>query len=177
MPIFTHSSWIADVAVSDGTKAEVAIVKLASLYRYVLTNSTDELVFLEQELEIVSKYLALEKLRFGDKLEYSVTTDGDVSRVKLPGLLIQPLVENCIRHGVAPKLAPGKVSVQAVVRGDRCCIMVQDDGDGTKHGTSGTGFGLRSVQERLALAYGQQFSFAISRSGGYRVEIEIPAAR
>jgi predicted ATPase/GAF domain-containing protein len=174
--LFNALSSIANLAVSDGSKAETAIVKLASLYRYILTNSTDELVSLEQELEIVRNYLTLEKLRFGAKLEYSVSTDGDTSRVRLPGLLIQPLVENSIRHGVAPKLAPGTVSVRAEVRGDRCCIVVQDDGDGSKHATAGTGFGLRSVQERLTLTYGQRFSFAISRSGGYRVEIEIPAA-
>lgn len=174
--LFNALSSIADLAVSDGSKAETAIVKLASLYRYILTNSTNELVALDQELEIVRNYLTLEKLRFGAKLEYSVTTEGDASLVRLPGLLIQPLVENSIRHGVAPKLTTGMVSVHAAVRGDRCCIVVQDDGDGTKHGTSGTGFGLKSIQERLSLAYGQRFSFAISRSGGYRVEIEIPAA-
>jgi predicted ATPase len=174
--LFNALSSIADLAVSDGTKAETAIVKLANLYRYILTNSTDKLVALEQELEIVRNYLALEKLRFGDKLAYTVETEGDPARVTLPGLLIQPLVENSIRHGVAPKLTPGMVAVHAAVRGDRCCIVVQDDGDGGKCTTSGTGFGLRSIQERLALAYGQQFSFAISRGGGYRVEIEIPAA-
>lgn len=173
--LFNALSSIAGLAASDGTKAEIAIVKLASLYRYVLTNSMDELVSLEQELEIVRNYLAVEKVRFGDKLAYSVTTEGDVSHVRLPGLLIQPLVENSIRHGVAPKLGPGTVSVHAVVRGDWCCIVVQDDGDGSKHATCGTGLGLRSVQERLALAYGRRFSFAISRNDGYRVEIELPA--
>jgi GAF domain-containing protein len=174
--LFNALSSIADLAVSDGTKAETAIVKLASLYRYILTNSMDELVTLDQELEIVRNYLTLEQLRFGSKLTHSVTVDGDATQVKLPGLLIQPLVENSIRHGVAPKLLPGKVSVHAAVRGDRCCIVVQDDGDGGKHETSGTGFGLRSIQERLELAYGRRFSFAISRGEGYRVEIEIPAA-
>jgi predicted ATPase/GAF domain-containing protein len=175
--LFNALSSIANLAVSDGNKAETAIVKLASLYRYILTNSVEELVALDQELEIVRNYLTLEKLRFGSKLEYSVTTDGDASRVKLPGLLIQPLVENSIRYGVAPKLTPGTVSVHAAIHGDRCCIVVHDDGDGGKHGSSGTGFGLKSIQERLALTYGQQFSFAITRTGGYRVEIEIPAAR
>ncbi|HEX7841653.1 MAG TPA: AAA family ATPase [Kofleriaceae bacterium] len=172
--LFNALSSIADLAVSDGGKAETAIVKLASLYRYILTNSMDQLVTLDQELEIVRSYLTLEKLRFGSKLEYSVTTEDGVSGVKLPGLLIQPLVENAIRHGVAPKLTPGRVSVHAAIRGDRCCLIIQDDGDGGKHGTSGTGFGLKSIQERLALAYGRRFSFAISRSDGYRVEIEIP---
>lgn len=172
--LFNALSSIADLAVSDGGKAETAIVKLATLYRYILTSSLDDQVTLEQELEIVRNYLTLEKLRFGARLEYSVTVEGDATCVKLPGLLIQPLVENSIRHGLSGKLTPGTVSVHAVVRGARCCIVVQDDGEVGKVGTGGTGFGLRSIQERLALAYGQGFSFAISRSSGYRVEIEIP---
>ncbi|HET7504387.1 MAG TPA: AAA family ATPase [Kofleriaceae bacterium] len=173
--LFNALSSIADLAVRDGAKAETAIVQLASLYRYILTNSTKQLVTLDQELEIVRSYLTLEKLRYGTKLSYSVTTKGDVSQVQLPGLLIQPLVENSIRYGVAPRLTPGTVSVHAAVHGDRCSIVVHDDGDGSSHVASGTGFGLRSVQERLELAYGKEFTFSISRNDGYRVEIEIPA--
>jgi GAF domain-containing protein len=173
--LFNALSSIADLAVSDGPTAETAIVKLAGLYRYILTSSAGERVTLEQEFAIVESYLTLEKLRYGAKLDYEVTAEPAAHRVRLPGLLIQPLVENAIRHGVAPKLGPGVVTVHAAVRGDRCCIVVQDDGDGGKASASGTGFGLRSIQERLALAYGQRFSFAISRTGGYRVEIEIPA--
>jgi LytS/YehU family sensor histidine kinase len=94
--------------------------------------------------------------------------------VKLPALLIQPLVENSIRHAVAPKLGEGHVWVHARVHGERCTIVVQDDGDGTKHPSTGTGFGLRSVQQRLELVYGGRFSFAISQRGGYRVEVEVP---
>jgi predicted ATPase/GAF domain-containing protein len=174
--LFNALSSIANLAVSDGAKAEEAIVKLASLYRYILTSAVDQLVALDQEIEIVRSYLTLEKLRYGNKLDCKVTTEGDVSRVRLPVLLIQPLVENSIRHGVAPKLTPGKVSVHAAVRGDRCSIVVVDDGDGGKPATSGTGFGLKSIQGRLQLRYGQRYSLAISRSNGYRVEIEIPAS-
>lgn len=172
--LFNALSSIADVAISDGKRAESAIVKLAALYRYILTSSNSDLVGLTQELEIVRNYLTLEKLRFGAKLDYSVTLDGDAELVRLPGLLIQPLVENSIRYCITPKLAPGKVEVHAAVHDRRCSIVVQDDGDGGKQAAAGTGFGLRSVQERLALVYGQDFSFAISRSGGYRVEIEVP---
>jgi len=173
--LFNALSSIADLAVSDGNRAEAAIVQLAELYRYILTNSADDLVSLEKELEIVRSYLALEKLRFGDKLVFSVATEGDISTVRLPGLLIQPLVENSVRHAIAPRMDSGRVWVRASVDERRCCITVQDDGDGIKPGTSGTGFGLKSVQERLALAYGHRYSFAISKSGGHRVEIEIPS--
>jgi LytS/YehU family sensor histidine kinase len=174
--LFNALSSIANVAVVDGVRAEEAIVRLAHLYRYILTSATGQMVTLDQELEIVRNYLALEKLRFGAKLEFSVTCEGDIARVRLPGLLIQPLVENGIRHGIGPKVEGGRVSVHAVSDGATCRIAVHDDGDGSPHATAGTGFGLKSVQERLALAYGQQYSFAISKNDGYRVEIEIPLA-
>ncbi|HEX2658144.1 MAG TPA: AAA family ATPase [Polyangia bacterium] len=179
--LFNALSSIANLAVVDGRKAEEAILQLAHLYRYILTSAMDQVVTLNQELEVVQSYLALEKLRFGAKLEIAISRDGDLDRVRLPGLLIQPLVENSIRHGIGPKLGNGRVSVEAAVRGDRCFIAVQDDGDGVKHAkefgkavTSGTGFGLKSVQERLGLFYGGEYSFAISQEQGYRVEIEIP---
>ncbi|HKP59744.1 MAG TPA: histidine kinase [Polyangiales bacterium] len=172
--LFNALSSIADLALADGTKAEAAILKLAHLYRYILESSVQERVTLEQELAVVRNYLALEELRFGSKLRSSITCEGDPNRVKLPGLLIQPLAENCIRHGIAPKLDPGNVWIHAAVSETRCTIVIQDDGDGVRHGTAGTGFGLRSVQERLALMYGQHYAFAITQRGGYRVEIEVP---
>jgi LytS/YehU family sensor histidine kinase len=172
--LFNALSSIAELATIDGAKAETAIVKLSHLYRYILTSSATELVSLDRELAIVRDYLSLEKLRFGSKLEFSVTHEGPLEQVQVPGLLIQPLVENCIRHAVAPKLTDGHVWVHAQVREERCIIVVQDDGDGTKHTSAGTGFGLRSVQQRLELVYGGRFSFAITQRGGYRVELEVP---
>jgi predicted ATPase/GAF domain-containing protein len=172
--LFNALSSIAELATIDGTKAETAIVKLSHLYRYILASSANELVALERELAIVRDYLSLEKLRFGSKLEFSVTHEGPLDTVRVPGLLIQPLVENSIRHAVAPKMSDGRVWVHARVQNDRCNIVVRDDGDGTKHPSSGTGFGLRSVQQRLELVYGSHFSFAISQHGGYRVELEVP---
>jgi predicted ATPase len=174
--LFNALSSIAGLAVSDGAKAEEAITRLAQLYRYILTTSSEELVTLGQELEVVRTYLALEQMRFGAKLSFTIESEGDVTAVRIPGLLIQPLVENSIRHGISRKLTPGRVAVHTVASRGRCWISVQDDGDGAKHGTSGTGFGLRSVQERLALVYGEEYSLAITQAGGYRVEIEIPAA-
>jgi predicted ATPase len=172
--LFNALSSIAELAIIDGTKAETAIVKLSHLYRYILASSANELVALERELAIVRDYLSLEKLRFGSKLEFSVTHEGPLDTVRLPGLLIQPLVENSIRHAVAPKMSDGRVWVHARVQNNRCNIVVRDDGDGTKHPSTGTGFGLRSVQQRLELVYGSHFSFAISQHGGYRVELEVP---
>jgi GAF domain-containing protein len=174
--LFNALSSIAELAVADGAVAEHAIIRLSHLYRYILETSNQALVTLGQELLIVKDYLALEKLRLGSKLEFSVESDAALERVLIPGLLIQPLVENAIRHGVAPKLEGGKIWVEAVQVGDECRVVVQDDGDGQKRQSSGTGFGLRSVQERLALVYGNGYSMAISRPAGYRVEICVPVS-
>jgi LytS/YehU family sensor histidine kinase len=163
--------------VVDGAKAELALIRLSRLYHYILTSGAEQTVALEREIDIVNHYLELEKLRHGAKLSFSVDTRGDISRVRLPGLLIQPLVENSIRHAIAPRTRPGRVWVQVVVADERCNIIVEDDGDGKRgQATRGAGFGLRSVQQRLTLMYGDEYSLAISRPAGHRVEIEIPLA-
>jgi predicted ATPase/GAF domain-containing protein len=173
--LFNALSSIAELAIQNGAKTEEAVLKLAHLYRYVLTASMEERVTLEQELDMVRRYLELEKLRFGSKLEFFISCEQEVTGVKIPGLLIQPLVENSIRHGVSPKMTTGRVSVHASQATGQCRIVVQDDGDGLKHNnTAGTSFGLRSVQERLALLYGQDYGMAITRRGGYRVELTLP---
>ena len=172
--LFNALSSIAHLTLQDPSGAEAAVLKLSKLYRYVLTSASSTLVELEKELEIVRAYLVLEKIRFGAKLDFSIAAEGDISRVKLPGMLIQPLVENSIRHGISQKIGPGKVSVQVRVEGARCRISVQDNGDEGSKSMGGTGFGMKSVQERLKLVYGDDYTFGISRSMGYRVEIGIP---
>src|SRR5262249_2530692 len=85
--LFNALSSIAEVATQDGTKAEEAMLKLAHLYRYIIETSTDRLVTLEQELAVVGNYLALEKLRFGDKLQYTLSCPEHLGSVTIPGLL------------------------------------------------------------------------------------------
>jgi predicted ATPase/GAF domain-containing protein len=173
--LFNALSSIADLAIEDGAQTERAILQLSHLYRYILTASIEQRATLRQELEVVRSYLELERLRFGAKLEYSITCDDGAGGVEIPGLLIQPLVENAIRHGIAPKLSPGSVWIHVTRVDDHCRIVVQDDGTGpAAHATSGSGFGLRSVQERCALLYGREYSMAITRRGGYRVELKLP---
>jgi GAF domain-containing protein len=173
--LFNALDSIAELALRDGATAERAIVQLARIYRYVLVTSMEELVTLDQELETVRSYLDLERLRLGSKLEVSITCNAAARGVKVPGLLIQPLAENSVRHGISPRSGPGRVWIDATANDEECTIVVQDDGDGSPS-ASGTGFGLRSVQERLSLVFGNRFTFAITRDGGYRTEITIPVS-
>jgi predicted ATPase/GAF domain-containing protein len=173
--LFNALSSIANLASSDPTMTETAIVKLSNLYRYILTSSEEKTVTLKQELEIVKTYLMLEKLRFGAKLSFSIDAEEDGESIELPGMLIQPIVENSIRHGISPKLDPGMVIVTTRLESGQCHISVEDDGDMSGMGKPGTGFGLRSVRERLELAYPGNHSIEIRKSPGFRVDIWIPA--
>lgn len=171
--IFNALSSLAELCHVDPDTTEDAIVKLSTLYRYVLTSEM-HLVTLEEELEIVNKYLAIEKLRFGDRLTYSIQTDGDPTQVRMPSMLIQPLVENSIKHGISPRPEGGAISVLAKVEDTVCTIVVEDNGAGTLKNTSGTGYGLDSIRKRLALQFKDKATFEINDAAGYKVTFSFP---
>jgi predicted ATPase/two-component sensor histidine kinase len=175
-PHFLHNtlSVIAELIVTDPQKAETAVVTLSKLYRYVLTSSADQIVTLAQELSVTRDYLTLEQYRFQDRLTVDMKVEGPVDRVHVPALILQPLVENSVRHGVARKLGPGKVSVHVAVEPAACLIRVADDGPGWKSPKSPSGFGLRSVEERLALLYSSGYEFKIESNAGVVITIKIP---
>ncbi len=172
--LFNALSSIAELILDDPAGAEKAVILLSGLYRYILTASLNNSVPLSEELEIVHAYLMLEKLRFGDKLDFEITSEGDIGSVQVPGLIIQPLAENSVRHGISPNIDGGKVSVHVENRDGHCRIIVSDNGLGlgNNHST-GTGYGLKNVQERLKLVYGEGYSLSISSQAGYRVEINL----
>jgi LytS/YehU family sensor histidine kinase len=175
--LFNTLNSIAHLTKADPANAEEAILHLSHLYRYILTATESKMVKLSQELEIVKAYLFIEKIRFQEKLEFTIETEGDIDGVTIPGLIIQPLVENSIRHGISPKIGGGKVAIRAEVDGDVCRIQVSDDGLGWGKSNPGAGYGLKSIQERLHLAFGNDYYFGIRREKGVTVEFSIPAAK
>jgi predicted ATPase/GAF domain-containing protein len=176
-PHFLHNtlSVIAQLIVSDTQKAEAAVLKLSRLYRYVLNASADQMVSLDQELGVVRDYLTLEQYRFGERLQVAFHVEGATDRLQVPALLLQPLAENAVRYGVARKVGVGCVCIRVQVGPTHCKMCVEDDGPGWQDGTSGTGFGLRSVRERLALLYPGQFELTIEKRSGVSVQVTIPA--
>jgi predicted ATPase len=173
--LFNAISSITELIYTDPASAETAMTKLAGLYRYILASSADAAVPLFRELEIVRNYLNLEKLRFGAKLDFEIIVEGDLAGVQIPCLVLQPLAENSVQHGIAPKQGPGKVSVLAAVSGKRCRIVVADDGIGWSTARPGNGFGLKNVQERLSMLFGDEYSLSIdSGEGGVVIEMSIP---
>ncbi len=171
--IFNALSSIAELCNRNPQEAENAIVKLSVLYRYILTAEM-RLVTIEEEIEIVRKYLAIEKLRFGDRLNFSVHVMGGPTTVRMPCLLIQPLVENCIKHGISPRSSGGSIVITVVISEKTCAISVADDGVGLDTKRQDTGYGLTGIKKRLALQYGSDYSFNVRGANGCTVEMTIP---
>ncbi|MBS1805935.1 MAG: histidine kinase [Acidobacteria bacterium] len=168
------------------TRPELAremTIKLANILRALLKDH-DTYVPLRNELSFTDDYLDIEVVRFGaDKLHVEKEIDPDTLDVLVPSILLQPLIENSIKHGLEPRIHGGTVTLRSKLEGDRVLIEVADDGVGmgdrpnTGIRRDGAGIGMKNVQERLEVLYGAQAEFkVVSNPGrGTSVTIEIPA--
>ncbi|HEY8947209.1 MAG TPA: histidine kinase [Polyangiaceae bacterium] len=177
--LYNTLSTIAELVIKDPTAAESALVVLARLYRYMLASSWDQVVSLRQELDITRDYLAIEKHRFGERLDSRIEVVGIIDDVNVPALLLQPIAENAVRHGIAKKARPGRVQIYVYREQNSCKVRISDDGPGldpSKPSSDGFGFGLRSVVQRLDLLYGNKYRMSTSSDAGYTVELQFPVS-
>ena len=146
------------------------------ILKRTLERSTPEKVRLAQELEIVENYLAIEQVRFADRLSVDIKVDPGALHSLVPCFLLQPIVENAIRHGIANSENGGTVLAAARRDGDRLRITVRDTGSGGSSAPSGNGIGLRNTRERLAWFYPEQHLLEAGplHSGGFEVLIDVP---
>lgn len=131
------------------------IAELSDLFRYQLRASQEELVTLGEELEFVSKYLDLEKARFGDRLQLNFNIDKELYKEKVPPMLLQPLVENSIKHGLSSKIEGGSISITIFKREDKLMFEIADTGVGIKdkEAVFSKGIGLSNTRLRLQKMY------------------------
>lgn len=172
--LYNALSVIAELTVSAPERAESAVLQLSRLYRYLLNSSVTQRVTLEQELSIVRDYLALEQARFGNGLALEWQVDEGVLGLSIPALLLQPLVENCVQHGVRRKMGPGTVSIKVGVEGSSLVVRVADDGPGWYESTSGNGLGVRTVVQRLKLLFGDLAKLEIVKGEGVAYVVTLP---
>jgi sensor histidine kinase YesM len=146
------------------------------ILKRTLERSTPEKVPLSQELEIVENYLAIEQVRFADRLRIDIKVDPAALHSMVPCFLLQPIVENAIRHGIANCEGEGTVEASARREGNRLRILVRDSGPGAAATTAGNGIGLKNMRERLAYFYPQEHTLLAGpgKSGGYEVAIDVP---
>jgi two-component system, LytTR family, sensor histidine kinase AlgZ len=174
---FNSINTVASLIPEDPELAERTLERIADIVRYALDTSPAREVALGRELAIVRDYLEVSAARFGARLRWSVDLDPAAADARVPPLIVQPLVENAVLHGVANRPEGGEVWVRARRAGDVIRIEVQDDGPGPAgSGHEGTRTSLADLTTRLALLYGGEGRLTTGRGprGGYHVCLELP---
>ena len=157
--------------------AEQMTAKLSSFLRNSLTADPARLVPLEEELSLIEEYLDIESVRFGDRLDVEIDCDPDAGAALVPSFIVQPLVENAIKHGVAPSKEPVHIHIRALVEGNKLIIDVENGiaREVTLTRFGGTGTGLKNIERRLGAVYGARASLtAEQREDTYLARISIP---
>lgn len=180
--LFNTLNSVASLIRSDPDRARKVVFRLSALLRRQL-RVLETFVPLRDELSFIDDYLQIEMVRFGSRLRFEKRIDDEARAVLIPTMILQPIVENSIKHGIGPKVGPGTIRLSAELRGGRLQIEVSDDGIGIPleemPNVFGKGIGVSNVRERLGVLFGDdyQFVFEPRHGGGVRVRIQIPVLR
>jgi two-component system LytT family sensor kinase len=176
--LFNALNTLYGIIPREAKGARETVLNLADIFRYFLETEKSFLP-LEEELHIVKAYLEVERLRLGEKLRVEIDVDPEALPMPIPILSVQPLVENAVKHGIAPKADGGVLRIEAGLDGQALHITVRDTGIGFQNGAGArNGVGLENVARRLELCYGSEAQLDIrSDTQGSAVSLVIPAAR
>jgi two-component system, LytTR family, sensor kinase len=167
--LFNTLTSISSLIRSKPETARVLIVKLSGLLRRLL-RSQEHFVTLREELEAIDEYLDIEAMRFGPRLQIEKQIDPASLDVVMPSMLLQPLIENSIKHGLEPKLGEGRITIRSSRKSGHAIIDVIDTGVGVSSrnasGVKGSGIGLRNVNERLRVIYGSNYQLQLDSVPG-----------
>ena len=181
--LFNTFNALSELIHEDAEAADDLVTDLAHLLRYSLRSSSEGAVPLGDELDAIARYLRIEGARLGDRLRVDVRVDDALRDERVPGLILQPLVENAVQHAVAPRPEGGSIVLSAARRGEDLVLVVEDDGpglpaavlDGEVAGTGGHGGGFANVRRRLGLRFGDAARMkAEASAGGTRIELALP---
>ena len=151
-------------------------LQLADFFRHSLGLEAHRKVTLEAEVALALHFLAIEQVRFGDRLAVEQQVGDDALGCLLPPMILQPLVENAVKHGIGNLTEGGVVRIVAARAGSLLRLVVENDVDEELPGAVGSGIGLANVRQRLAAAYGAEAAIHWSRRGNlFRVELTLPA--
>ena len=174
--LFNSLNSVSSLTITDPEKAREMVVKLSEFMRYALSRKDEQPVSLQNELENLRLYLDIEKVRFGDKLTTEEDIDSNCLDFKIPVMLLQPLYENAVKHGVYESTESVRIVTQAKVIDGYVEITISNNYDAAPSMRRGTGTGLLNVTRRLELFYGNKASIKTTKENGlYTVKIYIPA--
>src|SRR5256885_1205685 len=178
--LFNTLHTISAFVLEDPKQANRMITRLPELLRQSFNRERGPLVTLEQELELLDHYVAIQEARFGDRLRVTFRVDPRAASAVVPTFMLQPLVENAIRHGVDPSGRVAEIEIAATREGDRLHLAVRDNGPGLnseRKGRNGGGLGIANTRARLLELYGASHRFELTNApppGGAVATIEIP---
>jgi signal transduction histidine kinase len=178
--LFNTLNSIAALLHKDVEAADKMIARLGDFLRMTLKRSDTLTVDFGQELEFVKCYLDIEHVRFQDRLTVAMEIEPDTLDCMVPNLILQPIVENAVRHGVARQTVPAHITIRALKKTNRLIVQVEDDGPGLNANSNGgsSGIGLNNTRARLQQFYGADYDFQIAnaKTSGVIVTLEIPAS-
>lgn len=154
------------VRAGRGDEAVEMIARVSALLRDSLDDDDRAEVPLEEEVALARRYLAVEEVRFADRLDVRVALTEEAKSARVPRLILQPVVENAVRHGIGAKAAAGRIEISASTTGNELVLLVRDDGPGPNGKSRGNGVGLKNTRERLRTAYGDAARFTLEHGAG-----------
>jgi len=177
--LFNTLNTISELVHRDPRAADRTIARLGDLLRLALETENMPEVSLREELEFLQKYLEIEKTRFHDRLTVDFEIAPETLDARLPSMILQPLLENAVRHGIAARPGAGRIGIRAERLGERLSIIISDDGAGLENAGQEApreGIGLSNTRARLAQLYGSQQKLVLGNSpgNGFEVTMEIP---
>jgi sensor histidine kinase YesM len=170
------------VELGRNQEASETLAHLNTILRTTLQRNTPEKIPFAQELQVVESYLAIQQVRFADRLRVKIETSPDALEGLVPCFLLQPIIENAIRHGISHRESDGLLETSVERIGDKLSLRVRDNGpglNGSSKQSNGHGIGIRNTRERLSYFYPGAYDFVAvePETGGYEVTIRIPYER
>ncbi|MBE0647223.1 MAG: histidine kinase [Bacteroidales bacterium] len=173
--LFNSLNSISSLTVTDPEKAREMVIKLSDFLRYSVSSGADSLTSLAQEFENIKRYLEIEKIRFGDKLKYDLKVGGNCQNQTIPVMLLQPLYENAVKHGVYESTDQVCIETECKVEPGYTEITIVNDFDPDAVPRVGAGVGLNNISERLRLTYQRSDLLKTWKEGNrYFVRLKIP---
>lgn len=174
--LFNSLNSISALTAINPAGARDMTVQLAEFFRSTLSFEANSRVTLDEELRLLHHFIAIEQVRFGQRLGFVAEVEEEAAGCLLPPLVLQPLVENAIKHGIGQLVDGGQVRISARRAGSLLSIAIENDIDDECVPKKGTGLGIANVRQRLAAAYGHEASVHCAREGQvYRAELVLPA--
>lgn len=173
--LFNSLNSISSLTITSPEKAQDMIIKLSEYLRYSLSNENEQVTTLGMELENIKLYLEIEKIRFGKRLDFKLNFNDNYLIAKVPAMILQPIFENAIKHGVYESVEPIAIVMDTKIEDNTLFITVVNDYDVSTKQTKGGGIGLKNIQERLFLIYRKRDLLTTEKSQHlFKVNIKIP---